>query len=237
MPTRRPARARVTAGHGDTADTENAQRSLALVCVPRLLRPVALRVPCVFAALLCGAVPALLAQAGWSIASGEVTVVCPLTVGGSFEAKSTALSGRLTPGGSQPGRLQGELTVDLATLDTGIGLRNTHMRDNYLEVGRGEGFSRAVLKDIVVGGDLATLSGQTSFTATLLVHGVERPVRGDARISRNAGRVRVEASFPVVLADHEIAKPRYLGVGVRDQVQVRVRFTAADGSAGTGSDR
>ena len=187
--------------------------------------------------MLCGADPMLLAQAGWSIASGEVTVVCPLTVGGSFEATSSALAGRLTPDSTQPGRLQGELTVDLATLDTGIGLRNSHMRDNYLEVGRGEGFSRAVLKNIVVGGDVATLSGRTSFTATLLVHGVERPVRGDARLSRDAGGVRVEASFPVVLAEHEIAKPRYLGVGVRDQVQVRVRFQAAEGSAGTGSDR
>jgi hypothetical protein len=191
----------------------------------------------VLAAMLCGADPMLLAQAGWSIASGEVTVVCPLTVGGSFEATSSALAGRLTPDSTQPGRLQGELTVDLATLDTGIGLRNSHMRDNYLEVGRGEGFSRAVLKNIVVGGDVATLSGRTSFTATLLVHGVERPVRGDARLSRDAGGVRVEASFPVVLAEHAIAKPRYLGVGVRDQVQVRVRFEAAEGSAGMGSDR
>lgn len=230
-------RARVTAGHGDTDDTENARKSTVPARVLRLPRPVALQVPCVFAAVLCGAVPALLAQAGWSIASGEVTVVCPLTVGGSFEAKSSALSGRLMPDGSRPGRLQGELTVDLATLDTGIGLRNTHMRDNYLEVGRGEGFSRAVLKDIVVAGDVATLSGQTSFTATLLVHGVARPVRGEARLARNAGRTRVEASFPVVLADHEIAKPRYLGVGVRDQVQVKVRFEASADGGGTGSSR
>jgi polyisoprenoid-binding protein YceI len=192
---------------------------------------------CVFAAMLCGAVPALLAQAGWSVASGQVTVVCPLTVGGSFEATTSALAGRLTPDSAQPERLQGELTVDLATLDTGIGLRNSHMRDNYLEVGRGEGFSRAVLDEIVLGGDVATVSGRTSFTATLMVHGAERPVRGDARISRSTGGVRVEASFPVVLADHGIAKPRYLGVGVREQVQVRVRFEAAAGRADTGSDR
>lgn len=191
----------------------------------------------VFAAWLVAAVPALLAQGGWSVAAGDVTVVCPLTVGGSFEAKSPALSGRLAADPSNPGRLQGELAVDLATLDTGISLRNTHMRDNYLEVGRGEGFSRAVLKDIVLAGDAATAGGSATFTATLLVHGVERPVRGDARVSRNGDRVRVDASFPVVLADHQISKPRYLGVGVRDQVQVKVRFEASAGSGGTGSDR
>lgn len=187
--------------------------------------------------MLCGLVPALLAQAGWSVASGDVTVVCPLTVGGSFEAKSSALAGRLTPDSSQPARLEGELTVDLATLDTGIGLRNTHMRDNYLEVGRGEGFSRAVLKDIVLAADAATADGATTFTATLLVHGVERAVRGDARLTRDGGRVRVDASFPVVLPEHGIPKPRYLGVGVRDQVQVKVRFQASADGGGTGSSR
>jgi polyisoprenoid-binding protein YceI len=188
-------------------------------------------------ALLVAVASALLAQAGWSVSSGEIAVVCPLTVGGSFEAKSPSLSGRLTADPSQPGRLQGELTVDLATLDTGIGLRNTHMRDNYLEVGRGEGYGRAVLKDIVLAGDAATATGATAFTATLLVHGVERPVRGDARLSRDGDRVRVDASFPVVLAEHEIPKPRYLGVGVRDQVQVKVRFQASANGAGTGSSR
>ena len=187
--------------------------------------------------MLCVAGPALLAQAGWSIASGDVTVVCPLTVGGSFEATSSSLAGRLTLDGSEPGRLQGELTVDLATLDTGIGLRNTHMRDNYLEVGRGEGFSRAVLKDIVVGGDVTSVNGQTSFTATLLVHGVERPVRGDVRLVREGDRVRGEARFPVALPDHQIPKPRYLGVGVRDQVEVRVRFQASAAGADTGGGR
>jgi polyisoprenoid-binding protein YceI len=189
------------------------------------------------AGLLVAAAATMWAQAGWSIASGEVTVTCPLTVGGSFEAKSPSLSGRLAADPSQPGRLQGEIAVDLSTLDTGIGLRNTHMRENYLEVGRGEGFSRAVLKDIALATDVAAVTGPTTFTATLLVHGVERPVRGDARVTRNSDRVRVEASFPVVLADHAIAKPRYLGVGVRDQVQVKVRFDASANSGGTGSDR
>jgi polyisoprenoid-binding protein YceI len=188
-------------------------------------------------ALLVAVASPLLAQAGWSVSSGEIAVVCPLTVGGSFEAKSPSLSGQLTADPSQPGRLQGELTVDLATLDTGIGLRNTHMRDNYLEVGRGEGYSRAVLKDIVLASDPATATGATTFTATLLVHGVERPVRGDARLARDGDRVRVDASFPVVLAEHEIPKPRYLGVGVRDQVQVKVRFQTSASGGATGSSR
>jgi len=151
-------------------------------------------------------------------------VVCPLTVGGSFEAKTDSLSGELGVDASQPTKLSGELSVDLKTLDTGIGLRNTHMRENYLEVGRGEGFERAVLGDIVLGSDVATASGATTFTATLLVHGVKKPVTGTARITRAGDDVRVDATFPIRLAEFGVPDPRYLGVGVKDQVQVKVKF-------------
>lgn len=187
--------------------------------------------------VLTAGAPSEGAPGEWSVTSGSVAVVCPLTVGGSFEATTAALTGRLSADASQPGKLVGELAVDLTTLDSGIGLRNTHMRENYLEVNKGDPFRRAILKDIVLGGDPATMSGATTFTATLLVHGVERPVRGQARLSRQGNAVRVEASFPVVLADHGIAKPRYLGVGVRDEVQVKVRFQASGAGDATGSSR
>lgn len=160
----------------------------------------------------------------WRVTAGDLVVVCPLTVGGSFEARTRSLTGQLRVDPSQPGRVAGELTVDLRTLDSGIGLRNTHMRDNYLEVGRGDGFDRAVLSDIVLGTDAATASGAVDFTASLLVHGVRKPVSGRARVTRSEGDVRVEAAFPLTLADFEIPEPRYLGVGVKDQVQVKVKF-------------
>jgi polyisoprenoid-binding protein YceI len=164
---------------------------------------------------------------GWRVTAGEVVVVCPLTVGGSFEAKTRSLSGQLTVDPAQPTRLVGQLAVDLATLDSGIGLRNTHMRDNYLEVGKGELYARAVLSDIVLEGEAATVTGATTFTATLLVHGTRKPVGGQVRIARSGSEVRGDASFPVNLPDFGIPEPRYLGVGVKDQVQVKVKFGSA----------
>ena len=46
--------------------------------------------------------------------------------------------------------------------------------------------------------------------------------------------MRVEATFPVTLPDYGIAKPRYLGVGVKDEVGVKVSLVAvpAEGPAG-----
>jgi polyisoprenoid-binding protein YceI len=163
----------------------------------------------------------------WRITSGELTVLCPLTVGGSFEARTSSVSGQLAVDPAQPSRLTGEIAVDLKTLDTGISLRNTHMRDHYLEVGSGEAFERAVLSEIVLKGDAATVTGATAFTGTLLVHGTKKPVSGQARITRAGADVRVAASFPVNLPDFGIPEPRYLGVGVKDQVQVKVKFGSA----------
>ena len=50
---------------------------------------------------------------------------------------------------------------------------------------------------------------------------------GQARITRAGADVRVDASFPVNLPDFGIPEPRYLGVGVKDQVQVKVKFGSA----------
>jgi polyisoprenoid-binding protein YceI len=181
--------------------------------------------------------PTLLAQVpAWQVARGLVSVRCPLTIGGSFDARTEAISGRLAADPARSSALAADVSVDLQTLDTGIGLRNTHLREKYLEVNRGDGFNRAVLSEIVLsGGDASTFEGRTRFTGVLLLHGVRKPVNGEARIRRRPGGAEVEAEFPVNLTAHGIVEPRYLGVGVRDDVQVKVTFTAA--AVGTAETR
>ena len=170
---------------------------------------------------------------GWRAGQGDVRVLCPLTVGGSFEARTTALTGALAAGPPGSSALSGQLSVDLRTLDSGIELRNDHLRNKYLEAGKGEGFDTAVLSDIVLGkADAGTVQGKTTFTGTLLLHGTKKPVSGEAEIRRSPSSVRVSASFPITLADYGIAKPQYLGIGVRNQVRVKVTFVAAPAGAG-----
>src|SRR5882762_2628767 len=113
----------------------------------------------------------------YRIVRREVRVLCPLTVGGSFEAVTTSLSGTLAVAALRPAVLSGNLTVDLSSLDTGIALRNAHMRDNYLEVGKGRDFATALLSDVRLDKvDASTFHGQTPFTGMLLLHGTRKPV-------------------------------------------------------------
>jgi hypothetical protein len=180
------------------------------------------------AALLALALTAAAADGPqWSIASGDVRVLCPMTIGGSFEAKTSSLSGTLGVAGTQPIVLSGSLSVDLRTLDSGIAMRNGHMRERYLEVDKGEGFAKAVLSEIrLTDAKDDSFKGATAFSAKLSLHGTSRPVAGRAEVRREGAAMRIEASFPVSIPEFGIEKPRYLGVGVKDEVRVKVSFGA-----------
>jgi polyisoprenoid-binding protein YceI len=177
--------------------------------------------------LFFAAVAIAAASAPWRIGQSEVSVKCPMTVGGSFDATTSALSGMLTASASNPSALEGSVAVDLRSLDTGIALRNEHLREKYLEVDKGAGYDQAVLADVVLQGlNPGTPAGKGSFTGVLTLHGVKKAVSGPVEVRQAGNGWRVRASFPVNLPDYNIEKPRYLGVGVRDTVQVSVAFTA-----------
>lgn len=158
---------------------------------------------------------------GYRVDKAEVVIVCPLTVGGSFEAKTTAMRGELV---TRPGdALSGSLQVNLQSLETGIGLRDRHMRETYLEVQKGPEYATATLEDIRV----EKLEGKTAIKGMLRLHGQRREVQGTADIRTDNGKVRVVAQFPLKVTEFEIAKPSYLGVGVREEIQVKVSMTAS----------
>ena len=158
----------------------------------------------------------------YHVSGGQVVVVCPLTVGGGFEAKTEAITGSVSVGSDQKLAVGGALAVDLRTLKTGIGMRDRHMKDNYLEVEKGPAFGTATLEDITID----KLDGKTSFNATLVLHGERRAITGSATVERRDGGYRVQAEFPVNVSHYNIPKPTYLGVGVQDEIRIKIALTA-----------
>jgi polyisoprenoid-binding protein YceI len=178
--------------------------------------------------LLLGALGAREADAqSWRATQGDVRVAVPLRPGGGFEAKTQALKGTLTLAESDPVHLTGDLEVDLATIDTGIQLRNQHLRENYLEVTK-PGFDKAVLTDIRVGEARSdTFEGRSSFAGNLKLHGVTKAIGGSAELKKESSGMRVTATFPLSLTDFGIEPPQYMGVGVGNRLVVKVSFLAA----------
>jgi len=115
--------------------------------------------------------------------------------------------------------------VDLASLDTGIGLRNRHMRDNYLET---DLHPFASMDGRVVRLDQA---GPGRYTATVrgvfTVHGVERQREMECTgIRTGEGRegLHVTCGFDVVLSDHQIPIPKLMFMKIDEIMEVDLDF-------------
>jgi len=169
-----------------------------------------------------GVASASRAADAYKVSGAEVVVVCPLTVGGSFEARTKSVSGEVAASAADPGSVSGALRVDLQTLETGIAVRDRHMRENYLEVEKGPEFAVATFDQIRI----EKLAGKSTFKGTLLLHGQRQEVTGVADLQQRDGRIRVQAQFPIRVSAFQIPKPTYLGVGVRDEIQIKVVLTA-----------
>lgn len=169
------------------------------------------------------------ADAAFKIVAADVAVVCPLTIGGDFEAKTTAMSGNITP--ASGGAVDGTFTVDLMKLETGITLRDRHLRNNYLEVQKGPDFAVAKMVNL----KLEKLPGKGTIRGLLTLHGQQREVTGVADIQPQGAGYRVEASFPVRISEFQIPEPTYLGVGVKDEITIRVKLNAEPIGIATGT--
>ena len=116
----------------------------------------------------------------------------------------------------------------------GAGRRTGDLPDNHRRQLRGENDgaqrigNRATLSEIDLNGfNPDTPEGKGSFTAMLSLHGVSKAVTGVVEIRQSGAGLRVKASFPVQLSDYSVRTPRYLGIGVKDTVQVEVAFAAS----------
>jgi len=116
--------------------------------------------------------------------------------------------------------------VDLNTLKTGISLRDSHMRDSYLETNKypyaeftGE------LENIgeIDRNDLKTGLKVTA-KGTFKIHGLskKRTINGLLTLDEK-GRLTLETNFKVALQDHEIEKPSLLGYELADVQDVEIK--------------
>ena len=150
----------------------------------------------------------------------------------SFDGKTHRVSGWIVWDPAAPGdSAEVRVEVDLATLDTGIALRNQHMRDNHLETDR---YPRAYFRGGRLTGAVAPLAhgrpAQIEIAGELEVHGVVRPLRAVATVTlteeEGAPVLHVACRFPLALADFAIKRPQFLMLKLGDVQQVTLDVRA-----------
>lgn len=141
----------------------------------------------------------------------EVGLVADVTLNpmGSFKAKTADVQGAATVSGDVV--TAENIVVNMKSIETGIGLRDNHARNKYMEV---EKYPEAILIKGTGKGGVGT--------GTLRFHGVEHEVSGKYLVSGGT----VTATFPIKLSDFKIGDVSYKGIGVEDTVNVAITVPA-----------
>jgi polyisoprenoid-binding protein YceI len=114
--------------------------------------------------------------------------------------------------------------VPLAPIDTGIGLRNRHLRES-LEVDKfPDATLRVKLADLEFPKEGSPVGSQV--TGELMLHGHSRPVPVHYRAERrDGGLTRIAGSLQLDMREFEIVPPSYLGIAVSPDVEVAIDLT------------
>ena len=119
-------------------------------------------------------------------------------------------------------------TVALKKLETGIALRDEHTRKKYLQV---DTYPDATLE--LLRGDVKLPEpgkrGEGEVKGTYTCHGKSQPVTVKYKIRRDKDGLDVDGRFKINIKDHGIDVPSYLGVTVRPEMEIQVKFQATDG--------
>ena len=148
----------------------------------------------------------------------------------SFQGKTKQVSGALS---FDPANLGDSVTVhvevDLASLDTGIPMRNKHMRENHLHTDK---YPKAVFD----GGRILEASGHTlnpgdtvhlRMSGRFDLHGVKRTIEVPVIAMRaKDGTLQVTTHFDVALADYKIDRPAFLMMKLEPTQHLTVQVTA-----------
>ncbi len=126
-----------------------------------------------------------------------------------------------------------EVTVDLASFDTGMKKRNQHMRENHLET---DTYPTATFKaGRVLEASPASLAagttGQLVVEGVLDLHGVQKTYEVPLTVELAAdGSLRVRGEFAVMLEDHAIERPQKLVVKLAEKQEVKIDLRARPAS-------
>jgi polyisoprenoid-binding protein YceI len=118
------------------------------------------------------------------------------------------------------------ITVPLANLTTGIGLRDRHMKEKYLELQKYPSATLSVTRSALKlpsGGEKVEMDVAT----TVNIHGQTRPVTVHYDTKRDGSVLSARGKFHINMTEFGITVPSYLGVTVKPDVDVSADFRVA----------
>ncbi|MGE0527983.1 MAG: YceI family protein [Bdellovibrionales bacterium] len=142
----------------------------------------------------------------WAVYPEGVEIGVSLSPAGSFVAKTKKVTGSAYK--TADGIAAENVVVDLKSITTGIGLRDKHTKERLMV----SKYPQAkLIKAVGKGG---------KGVAKIEIKGKQQTVRGTYKVEGNV----LKAEFPMRLPDLDIKDVRYMGVGVKDTVTVKIEL-------------
>ena len=113
--------------------------------------------------------------------------------------------------------------IDLRTLDTGIGLRNQHMRDNYLET---DTYPYAIYTGKVLEAEQRGEEGNYEVVAegVFELHGVENTMTVSGVVEGTEDLYRISCAAELKLSDYNIKVPKLLVMKINEIIKLELDF-------------
>lgn len=111
--------------------------------------------------------------------------------------------------------------VDLRTIDTGIGLRNRHMRENYLETDKFPFtfFTGKIIENTVNQNNISVI-----VEGEIFIHGVRQKLQILGEIFDFKDGYKVTTSFEIKLSDFNIDIPKVMFLKLNEVIKLELLF-------------
>jgi polyisoprenoid-binding protein YceI len=112
--------------------------------------------------------------------------------------------------------------VDLRKVDTGIGLRNRHMRENYLHTDKYP-FTNYKGK-IIKSEKISDNEYKVTVDGKMFIHGVTKPLQVIGTLSPVKDGYRIKTNFQIKLTDYNIEVPQLMFMKISEVMRLNLDF-------------
>ena len=110
--------------------------------------------------------------------------------------------------------------VDLNTLDTGIGLRNRHMRESYLET---EKYQFSFFEGSISNSkSISKNNFEVTVQGKMFIHGITKDVTIPGIISIEGDYIHIKSNFTVALSDYKIDIPKLMFMKIDENMKLEL---------------
>lgn len=141
----------------------------------------------------------------------------------SFEGITNQIDGYMYwEGDNLTNKSQLYFEVNLDALDTGIGLRNRHMKENYLETFR---YPYAQLNGKVIDEEkISDNKSKVTVDGEMFIHGVAKKITVQGTIEKNKPSYRIQTDFIIKLSDYKIEIPSLMFMRISEDIKLVLDF-------------